>query len=102
MTSPGVTALLPQITLVVEGTARSVEPDETGERDTGEWWTSAVRTVSAPGSGDDEIVAQAAALAGRVMVVTADRGLRERLASSVHVVGPGWLLDQVDAPVAFR
>jgi hypothetical protein len=36
------------------------------------------------------------------MVVTADRGLRERLASSVDVVGPGWLLDQVDAPVAFR
>ncbi|MCW2528671.1 MAG: ADP-ribose pyrophosphatase [Pseudonocardiales bacterium] len=102
MTSPGVTALLPQVTLVVEGAARSVDEDESGERDTGEWWTNAVRTVPAVSSGDDEIVAQAEAVGGRVMVVTADRALRERLAPSVHVVGPGWLLDQIDAPVPFR
>ncbi|WP_299020775.1 NUDIX domain-containing protein [uncultured Dietzia sp.] len=57
----------------------------------------------APGSGDDAIAALAAELAGgastgpeggprRVVVVTADRGLRARLPENVLVVGPRALL----------
>jgi hypothetical protein len=72
---------------VVEGAARdvpSVDP---------------VRVVRAPGSGDDELAAEAAVLAAgdrRVLVVTADRGLRARLPAAVVVAGPGWLLARLD------
>jgi hypothetical protein len=68
---------------VVEGAAREV-PEPVG-----------VRVVRAPGSGDDALVAVADELdrAGvRVLVVTADRGLRARLPAGVAVVGPGRLL----------
>ncbi len=50
----------------------------------------------ARGSGDDEIVRQAAAYAvlGPVLVVTADRELRSRCAAvGAAVTGPRWLLD---------
>lgn len=50
--------------------------------------------VPAPKDGDSAIVDEAtrAAAAGeRVLVVTADRGLRARLADGVLVAGPGWL-----------
>lgn len=49
----------------------------------------------APGSGDDAIVDLATELDGgprRVVVVTADRGLRDRLPGNVLVVGPRSLL----------
>ncbi|EFV92748.1 NUDIX superfamily hydrolase, partial [Dietzia cinnamea P4] len=49
----------------------------------------------APGSGDDAIVDLATELDGgprRVVVVTADRGLRDRLPGNVLVVGPRTLL----------
>ena len=52
--------------------------------------------VRARGSGDDEIVRQAAAYAvtGPTLVVTADRELRSRCAAvSAAVTGPRWLLD---------
>jgi hypothetical protein len=66
--------------LVVEGAARGV-----GSR-------PPVEVVSAAGSGDDEIVSQvdSATAAGRVVwVVTADRGLRERVVHlGAHVLGP--------------
>jgi len=55
--------------------------------------------VRAPGSGDDALVASARRLArdGRdVLVVTADRGLRERLPAGVAVTGPGWLWSALD------
>jgi hypothetical protein len=32
-----------------------------------------------------------------VLVVTADRGLRERLPAGTPVAGPGWLLGRLDA-----
>ena len=59
-----------------------------------------VRTVHAPRDGDAAILAEARdAVAGghRVVVITADRGLR----AQVDVVGatsmsPGWLLDLLD------
>ena len=58
-----------------------------------------VRTVHARGSGDDEIVAQAAtatARGDRVTVVTADRMLQARVtAAGGSSLGPSWLLDQL-------
>jgi hypothetical protein len=69
-----------EVVLVVEGAARDL-PSVPG-----------VRVVSAPGSGDDEIVAQAAAGVGDgrpVWVVTADRGLRSRVTEvGARVLGP--------------
>lgn len=59
----------------------------------------AVGVLRAPGSGDDALAAEAAALvaAGRaVLVVTADRGLRARLPATAGVTGPGWLLARLD------
>lgn len=66
--------------LVVEGAARGVEQVE------------GVRVVAAEGSGDDTVVALVAAEARgrRCTVVTADRGLRERVrALGAGVAGPG-------------
>jgi rRNA-processing protein FCF1 len=55
---------------------------------------SQVRVVRATGSGDDEIVRQAAQTAGPCLVVTADRELRARCeAVGAAVTGPRWLLD---------
>ena len=52
-----------------------------------------VRVVQAAGSGDDAIVAVVRQLPGRRVVVTADRGLRERcVAAGAEIRGPGWLL----------
>jgi 8-oxo-dGTP diphosphatase len=52
-----------------------------------------VRVVQAAGSGDDAIVAVVRRLPGRRVVVTADRGLRERcVAAGAGIRGPGWLL----------
>lgn len=66
------------VVLVVEGKARTVADGD------------AVRVVVAPGSGDDTIVAVTAEAEGRqVAVVTADRGLRERVtALGATVLGP--------------
>lgn len=66
-----------EVLLVVEGRASRIEQ------------TGAVRVVAARGSGDDEIVDQVRAAAGPTLVVTADRGLRERvLALGALVAGP--------------
>ncbi len=52
-----------------------------------------VRVVQARGSGDDAIVAVVRELPGRRVVVTADRGLRERcVAAGAEILGPSWLL----------
>jgi hypothetical protein len=76
-----------EVVAVVEGPARDV-PAPAG-----------VRVVRAPGSGDDAVVERAAELAARgvpVLVVTADRGLRDRLPVGTPVAGPGWLLRRLD------
>ncbi len=68
-----------EVVLVVEGAARSVPGTDT------------VRVVSALGSGDDAIVELVRAEgAGRpVLVITADRQLRARVAElGAHVAGP--------------
>jgi 8-oxo-dGTP diphosphatase len=73
----------PRVVLVVEGAARSVAAEGSPE----------VSVVAARGSGDDEIVAQVANSAAPVLVVTADRELRQRCTSAgAVVVGPQWWL----------
>jgi 8-oxo-dGTP pyrophosphatase MutT (NUDIX family) len=73
----------PDLVLVVEGAARRAAFPSSDH----------VRVVPAPGSGDDAIVAEAQALPGRRLVVTADRELRRRCAAAgASVTGPGWLL----------
>jgi len=74
------------VTLVLEGQARTGadEADVDG-----------VAVVHAPGEGDDTIAAIAETHCD-VVVVTADRGLAERVrAANGKVVGPSWLLDQL-------
>ena len=88
---PPLTRWYPRFVLVVEGAARraGLPPAER------------VRSVLAPGSGDEAIVAEAAALPGRRLVVTADRELRRRCqAAGASVTGPGWLLGLLDGPAA--
>jgi hypothetical protein len=73
-----------EVVLVVEGKARGIDP------------APDVEVVEAPGSGDDVIVDLVRDRgAGRdTFVVTADRGLRERvtaLGAGVH--GPRWLTE---------
>ena len=81
-----------EIVLVVEGAARRGVPAEQDRR---------VRTVHAPGSGDDTIVEMAGAYVdeaedNEVVVVTADRELRQRVeAAGARCVGPSWLLDRL-------
>ena len=74
------------MTIVLEGKARAGadEADVDG-----------VEVVHARGEGDDTIASIAAAHRDAV-VVTADRGLAERVrAADARVVGPSWLLDQL-------
>ena len=77
------------IVLVLEGAARRGHPVGAD---------MAVHTVHAPGSGDDEIVDQVRTRSTDghdVVVVTADRVLRERVAASGGTcVGPSWLLSR--------
>lgn len=88
------TAVLPydEVVLVLEGDARRGNPTGADGR---------VRTLHALGSGDDAIVdavrAQAELNDGRgITVVTADRGLRDRVeAAGAKTVSPSWLLDQL-------
>jgi 8-oxo-dGTP diphosphatase len=75
---------MPDVVLVVEGAAKSAA----AQVDAGP-----VRVVAASGSGDDTIAALAGQTAGRRIVVTADRELRQRsLAAGASVAGPSWLL----------
>ena len=94
------------VILVLEGAARAAGPRiaerarvaaqaAPGSADTGrpvEGDGGTVQVVSAPGSGDDEIVRLAKSRPGRRIVVTADRELRRRcLAVGAQVAGPSWL-----------
>lgn len=75
------------VVLVLEGEARRGHP--VGD-------DGAIHTVHAAGSGDDAIVEQVRmrrADGNDVVVVTADRALRERVAAAGgSSVGPSWLL----------
>jgi hypothetical protein len=83
----GVPVPVTALVAVVEGRARDVEAP------------AGVRLVRAAGSGDDALAAVAAELVDGdddVLVVTADRGLRDRLPAGARVTGPGWLLAAAD------
>lgn len=84
----GLDLVIPRIVVVVEGAARAV-------LDGGGHWP--VDIVAAPGEGDDTLVELAANRGGdSAVVVTADRGLRDRLdAVGAHWTGPSWLLRQL-------
>jgi hypothetical protein len=72
-----------EVVLVLEGAARAGAPEGTA---------GTVRVVHAAGSGDDTMVelVRAAAPDRAVTVVTADRGLRERVtALGATIAGPG-------------
>lgn len=77
------------VVLVLEGDARRGQP-------AGADGDGAIHTVHAPGSGDDAIVDQVrtrSAAGEDVVVVTADRVLRERVAGAGgSSLGPSWLL----------
>lgn len=79
-----------EVVLVLEGRARSGAP----ESDDG-----LVCVVHAPADGDAAVVAEARARRGRgheVVVVTADRELRGRVAAlGTECRGPRWFLDQL-------
>jgi predicted RNA-binding protein with PIN domain len=75
------------VVLVLEGDAKGGQP--VGE-------DGAIHTVHAEGSGDDAIVEQVCARCADgddVVVVTADKALRERIAAAGgSSLGPSWLL----------
>jgi hypothetical protein len=74
--------LVEQIVAVIEGAAKAASSPE------------GITVVRAPSDGDRTIAAAAeqhASRGSRVLVVTADRGLRARLPGGVLVAGPGWL-----------
>jgi hypothetical protein len=78
--------LSPPVTVVLEGRGR-------GGADESE--VDGVAVVHAPGVGDDTIATMAERHRG-VVVVTADRGLAERVrAVDGAVVGPSWLLERL-------
>jgi hypothetical protein len=89
VTSDGSSSVVRGVVAVLEGKARDAHvPD-------------GVVPVRATASGDDALVAYVEDAAQspdrRLVVVTADRGLRQRLPAIVQVLGPGWLRDRLDA-----
>jgi 8-oxo-dGTP pyrophosphatase MutT (NUDIX family) len=77
----------PEVRLVVEGQANALQAD--GDR---------IEVVRAPRDGDATIAELASSLGTAATVVTADRGLRDRVtAAGARAVGPGALLDLIDA-----
>lgn len=77
-----------ETTVVLEGQAKGAEAPE------------GLRRVDAPGEGDDTIAeVSGAALAdagpGRVLTVTSDRGLRDRLPAGISVIGSGRFLREL-------
>ncbi len=84
--APPLQCWFPRFVVVLEGAAAGA--------DVAEQPAAGVRVARAAGSGDDEIVRQAAAAYGLRLVVTADRELRARCeAAGAAVTGPRWLLD---------
>jgi 8-oxo-dGTP pyrophosphatase MutT (NUDIX family) len=87
---PELAKWFPRVVVVLEGAAaRGADPGPVG---------TSMTVVVAPGSGDDAIVdaVRDARPWEKVLVVTADRGLRERVtALGALVTGPRWLLNQL-------
>ncbi|MFI6297665.1 NUDIX domain-containing protein [Nonomuraea sp. NPDC050790] len=86
LTHPLLAQWYPRIVAVVEGAARQTPP------------AGGVEVVAAEGSGDDTIVelVRQAKPWERYRVVTADRGLKERVSAlGAETSGPRWLLSQL-------
>ncbi|WWW22429.1 hypothetical protein V7968_15790 [Nocardia vulneris] len=83
-----------EVVVVLEGAAKAAAQDA----------PDALRVVPAHGSGDDAIVGVVLAavqddIDRTIIVVTADRGLRERVeALGADTIGPRWLLDLIEHP----
>lgn len=92
---PALERWFPRFVVVLEGAAaRDLDLRDSGGLDVDMPGVDGLGVVRARGSGDDEIVRQAADLAGPCLVVTADRELRARCeAVGAVVTGPRWLLD---------
>jgi len=87
-TPDGARVRLVRVDVVLEGRARdAADPGVPG-----------LVVHLAPADGDTEVVSRAQAAAPHALVVTADRGLRARLAGA-PVAGPGWLLGLLDGPL---
>jgi hypothetical protein len=83
------------VVVVLEGAARrAMSGDDAPD-------VGPLRVVLAQGEGDDTIVSITKELrdsGAPVLVVTADRGLRQRVEpTGAETTGPSWLLDQLDA-----
>jgi hypothetical protein len=77
----------PPVVVVLEGAARRGVPPGVAD---------GVAVLHATGSADDAIARVAADASSPVVVVSADRGLRQRVQTlGARVVGPTWLLDQL-------
>ena len=95
---PALDRWFPRFVVVIEGAAAAM-PDSGEDGAGGSGKDGQLRIVRARGSGDDEIVRQAAGIAGPRLVVTADRELRSRCeAVGASVAGPGWLLNLLGRP----
>jgi hypothetical protein len=83
VTLPGVGTLqITEVRAVVEGAAKPAEGPE------------GLSVIRAERDGDSEIVEEANRLTASAkipLVVTADRGLRQRLPARALIAGPGWL-----------
>ena len=89
----------PAYVAVVESQARGARPDATAAG-TGPELSAGVSVVDAAGSGDDAIVDVVDGLQGAVVVVTSDRGLRERVERlGAMTRGAAWLTDRHDRTV---
>ena len=78
-----------EVVLVLEGKARAGRPAGHDGR---------IRTVHAPGDGDDAIVDAVTERtdATEILVVTADRALQHRVETAgAQSAGPSWLLDRL-------
>jgi hypothetical protein len=83
----GAGGLDPPVTVVLEGQARAGADEGVAD---------GVEVVHAAGEGDDTIATVAGAHGDGALVVTADRGLAERIrATAGEVVGPSWLIDRL-------
>jgi hypothetical protein len=75
------------VVVVLEGAARRGAVEGLG---------AGVQVVHAPEGGDDTLVALAAGASAPVLLVSADRALRERVrAHGGESVGPSWLLGRL-------
>lgn len=84
----GESAVAAGVVVVLEGRARdAVVPVDAG-----------IEVVLAPGSGDDAVVDICRRGGSRLVVVTADRGLRARLPAGAVAVGPRWLDAALNQP----